>query len=264
MKHRRLTKRRWLLLGSAAGAALAVWLAAGSVLAFAGRWLDVGESPREADYALVLGGDENIRPFVAAALWRTGFVRRVLVSRTVNSPAVREGWELPVHEIIRRVLVVRGVPESAIVVFDTPAATTRGEAANLARYLERHPAATVLVVTSDFHTRRARWIVRKSLGRRAAQATMISAPTEAFRLDSWWRSQAGIRYVVNEYLRLAGYVVLYDRKFPYLAGAVVIVLAAAFIHRARRQLAAAKSTARDGPVELDPNRSEAHAGSASG
>lgn len=234
---KRLRWRFWLLGVVATG--LIVWFLAGSLLAFAGRWLDVGETPHKADYALVLGGDENVRPFVAAALWRTGFVRRVLASRVADSPAVEDGLAVPTHEVIRRVLRVRGVPETSIIVFDTPCSTTRDEAVVLARYLEREPSATVLVATNDFHTRRARWVVRNALGDRASQASMISAPTETFALEEWWRSQAGFRFVVNEYLKLTAYVVLYDRRFAYLAAAAVIVLAVAFIHRARRKLAVA-------------------------
>lgn len=219
---KRLRWSFWLLGVVAAG--LIVWFSAGSLLAFAGRWLDAGEAPQKADYALVLGGDENVRPFVAAALWRAGYVRRILVSRVADSPAVEEGLAAPTHEVIRRVLQVRDVPEANIIVLDTPCSTTRDEAVTLARYLEREPSATVLVVTNDFHTRRARWVIRKSLGDRASQATMISAPTEAFPLDSWWRSQAGFRFVVNEYLRLTAYVVLYDRRVAYI-GAVLLILA---------------------------------------
>lgn len=220
---KRLRRKPWLLGLVVAG--LIVWFLAGSLLAFAGRWLDVGETPHKADYALVLGGDENVRPFVAAALWRAGYVRKVLVSRVADSPAVEEGLAIPTHDVIRAVLRVRDVPEANIVVLDTPCSTTRDEAVTLARYLEREPSATVLVVTNDFHTRRARWVIRKSLGDRASQATMISAPTEAFSLDGWWRSQAGFRFVVNEYLRLTAYVVLYDRRVVFLGVTLLFVAA---------------------------------------
>ena len=50
--------------------------AAAGGLPAAGRWLDVGEPPRVADYCLVLSGDFGSRPFGAAALYRRGYVRR--------------------------------------------------------------------------------------------------------------------------------------------------------------------------------------------
>ena len=69
-------RQRWLRRLFAAAAIIAVLYVTSSWwLPAAGRWLDVGESPRISDYCLVLSGDYESRPFVAAALYRRGFVR---------------------------------------------------------------------------------------------------------------------------------------------------------------------------------------------
>ena len=76
-----MSRRRRLIvvLLLAAAIAFSLWIAYPCLLRAAARWLDVGEPPRRADYVMLLGGDKETRPFVAAALVSEGWARRVLV-----------------------------------------------------------------------------------------------------------------------------------------------------------------------------------------
>ena len=45
-----------------------------------GRWLNVGQPPQASDYAMVLNGDPETRPFAAADLYRQGIAKRILIT----------------------------------------------------------------------------------------------------------------------------------------------------------------------------------------
>jgi uncharacterized SAM-binding protein YcdF (DUF218 family) len=191
---------------------LAVLVATGgSALRGAAGWLDVGEPPRPSDYALVLGGGLDTRPFVAAALVRRGLAKRVLVSHSISSTEAQDGILPAEHELALRVLASWGVPREDAILLGHENATTYDEAKALAEFLQTSPQARIIVPTSEWHTRRTRWIFARMLGDRIRQISFFSIPTEEFHLETWWRSDEGFRTVVGENLKLAFYLVRYGR-----------------------------------------------------
>ncbi len=204
-------------------------LIAGLVLLFVTRdawlpglalWLDVGQCPEPIDYVMVLPGDENTRPFAAAVLFKAGWAKRVLVPKTGLGPGTEDGVLPPAHEVICTVLRQRGVPEDRIVVWEGTGTSTYGDVQTLADFLDAHPAARVAVLTSEYHTRRVRWTLDRVLGPRAGQVQCVSAPTDSFFLDRWWKSPDGFVAIVGENARLGFYVVRYGRLGPGLACAL--------------------------------------------
>src|SRR5438093_1111570 len=103
----------WLALGAAAGCLAAV-VAHHTLLTAAARWLDVGESPHAVDFVMVLPGDAETRPFVAAVMVRQGLAKGVLIPRTATSPEVDDGIIVPADELVRRILTARGVADEQI------------------------------------------------------------------------------------------------------------------------------------------------------
>lgn len=199
-----LKGRRWRL-GCGVLLALLVGLYLGHpwLLAGAARFLDVSEPPQPTDYVLVLGGGSDTRPFVAAALVNRGLARQVLVPRVKPYAEVEQGDRPSEETITCGVLRARGVPEDAIILLDGACASTRDEAAALARFLDGQPGMTVAVVTTDYHTRRARAIFRKVLGERAAGLHFVAAPSDGYDAGNWWRFEDGFVAYSNEYVKLA-------------------------------------------------------------
>lgn len=204
-------RRRAAILAFVACAALAgvgLWLSAPAWLPTSGRWLDVGESPVKADYVMVLGGGPNIRPFAAAAIFRAGLAPTVLISHTMPSASDVDAGVPADVEMSRAVLRRRQVPDERIIAVGQGNASTHDEARALAAYLQRHPAQRVLIVTHDFHTRRAARIMRRCLAGQPVEVVMVSAPSERFRLDAWWRTEEGFVTVLGENLKLLAYLFL--------------------------------------------------------
>jgi uncharacterized SAM-binding protein YcdF (DUF218 family) len=171
-------------------------------------WLDVGRQAYAVDYVMVMPGDENVRPFVAAAMVRTGLARQALVPDPELPTEVDRSYQhLSQSNMVRKVLLAQGVPASDVHLMPSPGKTTKGDLEALAARLNHHPDSTVAIVTSFYHTRRARWTARQVLGQRFDQVRIVSAPADGFDARNWWQVEDGMIVVINEYLKLAFYLV---------------------------------------------------------
>lgn len=203
-------------------------MARGRLLSALARWLDVSGRPRSSRYVMVLPGDENTRPYVAAALVNAGLAQQVLVPEPRPSPAGTETGIPPADELICRVLEARGVPDDRITLLPRRGGGTYGDVQALAGFLDSSRETSVTIVTSWYHTRRTRSTVRCLLGQRAREVSLVSAPTEDFSVDNWWQSKNGLINIAGEYAKMGYYVMRYT-QLPYwlvlcalLAGALLI------------------------------------------
>ena len=208
----RVQKRFWVLGAVLAGMALLAAFHA-RLLPYCLKWLDVGEQPRKADVIFVHLGDEDVRPFVAAALYRAGFAPEILVA--VANQILPSKYSPASHLVFQNVMRKRGVPDSAIHFLGEGVDNTMNESDALRDYLLEHPRATVLVVTTHFHTRRTRWSLRRSLGPLAKQLHYVSCPHDDFDETNWWLFPGGFKLVLMEYVKLAGYWVIYGNAVWY-------------------------------------------------
>ena len=183
--------------------AVALYLARAPLLTALAEYLTIEDALRPADVIFVFAGDADARPLLSADLYRQGLAPRIVIPRPENLPAQDLG-ALP-NVTDAAVLVMRrlGVPETAIVVLTKPGGSTStiDDARMFRVYAQRHGVDTVLVVTSAFHTRRARWVLRRALD--GLDVTLIMAPAADPRFDetNWWRTEAGLLSYVQEYLK---------------------------------------------------------------
>jgi len=216
----------------------------GAILPRIALWLDVGERPTKADYVYVLGGDVNVRPLVAAAIYRAGLAKKVLVSHVDFEPGEDTGILGPQHQRICKVLKIRGVPAVDIILIGNRHRTTHDEAATLAAWLPNLSTNRVIVVTNDFHTRRARWIFGQVFQERAGAISFVSAPVDGFRADDWWQNQQGFTTIVGENVKLFGSFIFYRPAACALGIVCCGVCFAVFgVFRRRRRLQNASNSA---------------------
>ena len=187
--------RRWVryLLPIVAVLAVLVGLR-GWWLPFFGTALESSGPPVKADIAVVLSGDYfGHRILTGAKLARDGFVQRVLVSGPSGMYAFHDS------ELAIAFAVKKGYPESIFVPSPNDARSTRDEASVIVPVLRRMGVKSVLLVTSDYHTRRAGRTFRAAAP--DLKIDTVSSPDEDFQLNRWWVSREGRKYVVTEWFK---------------------------------------------------------------
>jgi uncharacterized SAM-binding protein YcdF (DUF218 family) len=173
--------------------------------------LIVNDPLQPADIIFVLNGDVNNRPFFAAELFQKGLAPRIVIPQEEDGPAASIGLYPNGTDVSVQVMQKLGVPAEAITVIPVAGGvtSTRDEAVVLRRYMAENSLNRVIVVTSAFHTRRARWIVAKELAGSWAALQMAAAPEWQFDETNWWQEERGLISLANEYIKLGYYFVMY-------------------------------------------------------
>ncbi len=177
----------------------AVYVVRHPLLRLTGNFWVVDDIAQPSD-AIVILSDDNFdgdRARRAAELFRAGMAPRIVASGRYLRPYAS------VAELMTHDLKDRGVPESAIVPFSHRAQDTREEAAALAPFLAGHGWKKIILVTSNFHTRRTKFIFERTLAE-GTQLRVVSAPDFEYDPDNWWRSREGVKIFFHESV---GYVV---------------------------------------------------------
>lgn len=187
----RLRRGRWIGLGLLVLVAVAGWLFRSRLLSPVGPYLNDPSPEVSAELGFLLGGGRSTRADLAASLYKQGKIQRILVSGAGPTADVDGVRLLSEQQILEGMLRALGVPEDAIVPLPDVVASTRDEAEALRRFLARRPAETVAIITSDYHTRRCRWIFSHALRGTAVRVQFVGAPGEVARPEEWWKNSEG-------------------------------------------------------------------------
>lgn len=163
--------------------------------------LIVDQKPTKANAIVVLlGGESPERIAKAYSLFQDGFSDKIIFG-TGFKPKSSQSKDLPFHwisggERYQTALKSVGVPESYIVLLNTDEAfDTAGELATIARHGREEGWATVILVTSPFHTRRVDFIWNRVAS--DIPHLTVSAPSEGYK--TWWKFGQHRRNVAYEY-----------------------------------------------------------------
>jgi uncharacterized SAM-binding protein YcdF (DUF218 family) len=182
----------------------ATWFERGPLLrSVADLWI-VSDQVGPADAVAIFGGGLEQRPFVAAAYYRQGLVRKILVTNIGSSPAERLGVLQSHVETNRRVLLELGVPDAAIESIGSNLSNTYEETLALRAWAERTGAHNIIVPTEIFSARRVRWM----LNRVFPDGKIVRVPAIeplGYRRDDWWMHERGLIGFQNEIIKYVYY-----------------------------------------------------------
>ena len=172
----------------------AFYLARRPILRFAGESWIVDETLDHADAIIVLSDDNFYADRVtrAAELMRDGKAPLVVASGRRLRPYAG------IAELMQHDLIERGVPKEKIIVFPHDADSTREEAEALTNFVTEKKWTTVLLVTSNYHTRRVRYVFRKIFPANV-QLAVVSARDGDFDPQQWWEKRKSLRYFAREF-----------------------------------------------------------------
>jgi uncharacterized SAM-binding protein YcdF (DUF218 family) len=207
MLKRKITLRRSLWVLIPLSIVLLVIVLTGTILRTMGGLIVVDEIPPRADAVVVLntGVEYYPRLIQAADIYRQGLVEHVIINGNRKTDPLREleakGFNkcCPWYADRVSILKILGVPENKIIwISIEDAYDSVSEADAVGKELIDKKFKTVIVTTSKYHTRRAKFIWDKLF---ANQLTvfMVSAKTDPYDPDSWWKDGRQIRWVLAEY-----------------------------------------------------------------
>ena len=179
--------RRWIF---ACGllAALAVAFAA-----YAGRILVV-DAPERSDVILVLAGETDHRPARGLQLFDQGYGRNVVL----DVPAGVEIFGFDEVQLAKKYSENR--PGASVRVCPIFGLSTHDESHDAAKCLAGMQGTRVLIVTSDFHTRRALSIFRHEVH---GKTFSIAASQDAAQFGTrWWTHRQWAKTLADEWLKL--------------------------------------------------------------
>lgn len=177
-----------------AGLAIILIAVLGIFAVNAARWLVV-DQPARADAILVLAGETDQRPSLGRKLLDQGYAPAMIV----DVPAEQRVYQWTAPDLAER--WISGLPERAkITVCPIRGLSTKAEAHDAAPCLDRVAAKHVLIVTSDFHTRRALSTFRHELPNRSFSVASAAGPQEFGA--QWWRRREWAKTTLYEWMRL--------------------------------------------------------------
>ena len=190
---------RFLLLLFFFGFFALLYVARHPLMRLAGEFWVVDEPAAQSDALIVLGDDNYTadRAFHAAELYREGVAPVVVASGRMLRQNVS------IAEVMEHDLESFGVPAASIVKLTHRAQNTREEAGEAARLIQTRGWKRVMVVTSNYHARRARFIFGRVLPS-TVTLRVSGARDSDFDPSRWWETRQGQKLFLSE---LAGYLV---------------------------------------------------------
>ena len=166
------------------------------MLRAAGPFLII-DKPEKSDVIVVLAGDENdVRLNHGLELLRAGYASRLMIDAAADYV-----WLGKTQAQFAEEYVAVAPPDIRARVSVCPIAgeSTFTEMLSVRQCLETVGAHSVLVDTSDFHTRRSLAVAHKTLP--AYRVSMAAARTRVSQ-PGWWRSRWAVKFALLEYEKL--------------------------------------------------------------
>src|SRR5258707_4114353 len=176
-----------------------IYLARRPLLRFAGESLVV-EDPLEKSDTIIILSDDN---FYADRATRAAEIFRQKLAPLVVASGIRLRPNAGIAELMTHDLVERGIPRENILPFPQDADNTKEEAESLRKLVQEKNWKNVIVVTSNYHTRRAKYILGKVFAKDVT-IRMAGARDADYDPDHWWEQRKSVKRYFHE---IGGYVV---------------------------------------------------------
>jgi uncharacterized SAM-binding protein YcdF (DUF218 family) len=165
--------------------------------------------PKPADAIVLLAGGDPGRAWGAADLYNQNMAPSIVLTREPIRPETIElgklGVKLPTgFDINKDILRDLGVPDEAIIGVEPFVNDTFDELTRVHELAQQKHWKSVVILTSNYHTRRTGMVARYIFGR-TMDFTVVASPHGGMDRDNWWNDRTDVRTFLIEFEKLVAY-----------------------------------------------------------
>ena len=176
----------------------------------AGNYLICEDEIEHVEVMFVLGGGSFDRGNEAAKLYKEGYADRI-VCLGENVPTIFQILDISYSEseIASRNIIKKNEVSRSVVEILEKGTSTKEESEYIIKYCIENNIKQAIVLSSKFHTRRISNVFKPLFDAGNIKLILVGAPSSDYSEDEWWKSEAGMIMVNNEYMKLLYYFLKY-------------------------------------------------------
>lgn len=158
----------------------------------------------DGNLAMLLMGDSTGERAQAALDFSVKYPQSaIVIAPEQQNTFVARAYYLPSYQTHKKFLIDGGVSEASIVIPDCLNASTFDEAVCLRRYITKEfpDVDSIVVITSWYHSKRAKWIFEKVFNDTGIKIKSLTAQSELSSPAEWWTREQSFLQVFNEYIK---------------------------------------------------------------
>ncbi len=168
----------------------------------------IDDRPAKSDAIVILAGGEPGRAWEAADLFNAKLADYVVVTSDHSTDDEEQLRRYGIDLVDGRGNYIRvlrglGVPEAKIVTATTPVEDTYSEIERVRDLAQSRKWKALIIVTGNYHTRRARLTARYLLSPQI-RVSVVSSKHGGLRRD-WWKNNGDVRTFLIEFEKLVAY-----------------------------------------------------------
>ena len=174
-----------------------------SILTAHAKFFTVNNATTGADVIVVLSGGKDTRIPHALKLFEEGYAPEILLTHE-KKREIRFSHLFPTNEMIAKAMIEElemNVPVSTIQSQKGGATSTFDEAYDLLKFSENKRYRHLILVTDEFHTRRAYHAFKTVFEDTGIIIELSAASNKIFNVNNWWTSDQGISAYVLESIK---------------------------------------------------------------
>ena len=167
-----------------------------------GNYLVVSDPLVKSDALVVLDGDypRDERLLYAIRLWQEGYAPKIVLSARLGdwmTYADYPSW--------RHAMKLNVVPRKSLLVVGHDADSTIEEAHRVLPCIHDHGFKKVIIVTSSYHTRRARVVFTRAWAGSGIDFIVSAAASSEYHPDEWWQHRTDSKTFFYEFSKTIWY-----------------------------------------------------------
>lgn len=198
-------KPLYVKLGAFVLLLLTFWWLRIDILKSIGNYLDDSDQPHPAQRIIVLGGGAFDRGNEAARLWYQGLAPRIICTGEYISGTVKSLGLSYTEAQLTQMRVWSFDIDSAFVEAINIGTSTMEESDFILDYCLDNQLNKIILVSDKFHTNRLKNVFEDKFEEAEIEVMYAGAPSSRYKESEWWREEAGLIMVNNEYLKIIYY-----------------------------------------------------------